>query len=461
MLSSVRSGITARGLRLNQGHVMKRWGSAQAAQVDGAGEREDLEQYKKNLYNAVSRLTDDVIKSAYGATLVMQDGKKVLDFTSGIGVTATGHCHPKVAKAVAEQAYQLSHGQITIAYHEPMLKLIKKLLPLVPKSLDSFGFFNSGAEAVENAVKLARHATKRQNVIVFQGSFHGRTMGAMSLTRSKTVYSAGFGPLPSGVFVAPYPYRSQLIDGITEKQISDYCLEEVQRLLLQQTAPQDTAAILIEPVLGEGGYVVPPAGFLPKLKEICNKHGILLIADEVQCGFGRTGKMFAVEHFGVTPDILIMAKGIASGYPLSAIATRHELSKVQPPGSMGGTYSGNAVACAAALATIEVFEEENILQNVQARSEQLVTGLHEIVQRGKYPVKEIRGLGLMIGMEFDKSVRKGFSHEVSKRLCDHHNMLLLNTSIFETIRYIPPLNVTKEEVDIALHKTELAMQELF
>ncbi|MBN1667928.1 MAG: aminotransferase class III-fold pyridoxal phosphate-dependent enzyme, partial [Anaerolineales bacterium] len=257
--------------------------------------------------------TSIVVERGEGCYLYDQEGNAYLDFTCGIGVTNTGHCHPHVVEAIRKQAGLLLHGQVNIVYHKPLLELVAELRGIVPPELDVFFFSNSGAEAIEGAMKLARQATGRTNIIVFQGSFHGRTVGTMSLTTSKTVYRVGYQPLMSGVFVAPYPYAYRF--GWDAEKTSQWCLDELEFLLLTQTAPQETAAILIEPVLGEGGYVVPPASFLKGLREICDRHGILLILDEVQSGFGRTGRWFAHEHFGVTPDIMTVAKGIASGLP--------------------------------------------------------------------------------------------------------------------------------------------------
>ncbi len=224
------------------------------------------------------------------------------------GVTNTGHCHPKVVEAIREQAGLFLHAQANLVIHKPMLQLIEELRTIAPPSIDSFFFANSGAEAVENAIKIARVATGRQNVIVFSGSFHGRTAGTMVLTTSKTVYRSGFGPLPSGVYVAPFPYAFRL--RMTEAEASEYALEQLEYLLASQTAPKETAAILVESVLGEGGYVIPPVSFMKGLREICDKHGILLILDEVQSGFGRTGKWFAFEHYHIVPDIITAAKGL-------------------------------------------------------------------------------------------------------------------------------------------------------
>ncbi|ETV84900.1 4-aminobutyrate transaminase, variant 1 [Aphanomyces astaci] len=372
----------------------------------------------------VGRLSNMVLTKGSGSFVWNMEGQKLLDFTSGIAVTSLGHCHPRIVEAVQKQAAELVHGQTSVAYHEPMLKYASALLPLLPRRMDSLCFFTTGAEAVENAVKLARHATEKPNVIVFQGGFHGRSVGAMSLTSSKTIYKAGFGPLMSGVFVMPYPYtlHSPFSD---PAECSAWCLEQVELALKQQTAPSETAAMLIEPILGEGGYVAPPPGFLQGLSSLCYEHDILLIADEVQCGFGRTGSMFAIDgQYDVVPDILVMAKGIANGYPLSVIASRNELTDLQPPGSMGGTYAGNAVSCAAALATLDAFEEENTLINASVRGAQLVAGLTKL--QDLFPILDVRGVGLMVAVEFDKSVPPGTVSRICQA-CVEYGMLLLPT----------------------------------
>src|SRR5574342_969607 len=257
---------------------------------------------------AWSRIFNFVAERAEGSYIYTDDGRKLLDFTCGIGVTNTGHCHPKVVEAIREQAGKFLHAQANIIVHKPMMQLIEELRTILPASIDGFFFSNSGAEAVEGAMKLARNASGKNAVIVFSGSFHGRTAGTMALTTSKTVYKMGPQLLPSGVYVAPYPYAYRL--GMSQDQACEYALEAVEDLLASQIAPSDVAAILIETVLGEGGYVPPPAGFLKGLREICNRYGILLILDEIQCGYGRTGEWFAFEHFGVEPDIMTVAKGI-------------------------------------------------------------------------------------------------------------------------------------------------------
>lgn len=399
--------------------------------------------------------TPIVVDHAEGCYVYDEKGQAYLDFTCGIGVTNTGHCHPKVVAAIREQAGSLLHGQSNILVHKAMLELVQELRTVVHPSIDGFFFSNSGAEAVEGAVKLARAATGRPNVIVFQGSFHGRTSGTMALTTSKTIYRAGYQPLPAGVFVAPYPYAFRY--GWDAESTSQWCLDELDLLLNSQTAPQETAAILVEPVLGEGGYVVPPASFLEGLREICDKHGILLIFDEIQSGFGRTGKWFAQEHFGVVPDIMAVAKGIASGLPLSGVFSRLDLMKKWPPGSHGGTYGGNVVACAAGVATIRAIRDEDMLGNAARRGVQLMTGLRKFQEQ--YPsIGDVRGIGLMIATEFivsgkpsakpkpDKALAKAVIHA-----CQENGLLLLSCGTFDnSIRWIPPLVVTEEQINAAL-----------
>jgi 4-aminobutyrate aminotransferase len=398
-----------------------------------------------------SRIFPIQSERAEGSYIYAEDGKRYLDFTCGIGVTNTGHCHPRVVEAVREQAGKFLHAQANIVVHKPMMHLIEELRTIVPASIDGFFFSNSGAEAVEGALKLARNATGKNSVIVFSGSFHGRTAGTMALTTSKTVYKMGPQLLPSGVYVAPYPYAYRL--GMQEQQAGIFGLEAVEELLVSQIAPADVAAILIESVLGEGGYVPPPPAFLKGLREICNRNGILLILDEIQSGFGRTGKWFAFEHYGVEPDIMTVAKGIASGLPLSGVFSNLDLMKKWPGGSHGGTYGGNAVACAASVATIQAIREEAMLENALQRGTQLQTGLRKLQEI--YPqIGDVRGLGLMIGTEFEldgkfknaKPLVKEIMHAAEER-----GLLLLSCGTYDsTIRWIPPLNVSAEQVKDAL-----------
>ncbi len=394
--------------------------------------------------------TPIIASRAEGSYVYDQQDKAYLDFTCGIGVTNTGHCHPRVVEAIRTQAGKLLHGQVNIIVHEPILELVGELQSILPSSLDGFFFSNSGAEAVEGAIKLARQATRRPNIIVFQGSFHGRTVGTMSLTTSKTIYRAGYQPLMPGVFVAPYPYAFRY--GWDEQQTSQWCLDELDYLLLTQTSPGETAAILVEPVLGEGGYVVPPASFLRGLRKVCDQHGILLIVDEIQSGFGRTGKWFSLEHFSIEADIIVAAKGLASGLPLSAVISRLEIMEKWEPGSHGGTYGGNAVACAAAVATIQTIREEALLENTQERGIQLLTGLRHLQE--VYPgMVDVRGLGLMIGAEFqtpDNEPDKNGA-KVVLQACLEDGLILLTCGPWDnTVRWIPPLTVADIQIKQAL-----------
>lgn len=365
--------------------------------------------------------------------------------------------------------WRFVHAQVNIGFSAAQIELIKNLLPILPHpSLDTLFFWNSGAEAVEAAVKLARAATKKQNIIVMQGSYHGRTAATAALTRSKTIYGEGHGPLMPGVFATSFPFYSHFglpVDTDIEELVRQ-SLHQVRLTLQQQTAPSDTAAILIEPVIGEGGYVPAPASFLHGLREICDENNLLLICDEVQSGFGRTGTMFAVEESGVRPDVLIFAKGIANGFPLSGIASTNELMSRQKPGSMGGTYAGNAVSCAAASAVIQAFKDEHILENVAQRSEQLVSFLTSLKKESKYGhlIEDVRGRGLMIGVQFANTPISAASHnataatgakkveQIAPKIvaeCLKRDMLLLSTSVFDVLRFIPPLNISEDELSQA------------
>ncbi len=420
----------------------------------------DYQDVIPNLSPVWTHYTPIVASKAEGSYIYDQDGTAYLDFTSGIGVTNTGHCHPKVVAAIQEQAGRLLHGQVNIVLHEPMLNLVRELKTILPPEIDAFFFSNSGAEAVEGAMKLARQTTGRPNIIVFQGSFHGRTIGTMSLTMSKTIYRVGYQPLMPGVIVAPYPYAYRY--GWTEEKTSEWCLEELELLFLTQTTPQETAAILVETVLGEGGYVPPPASFLKGLRKICDQHGIMLILDEIQAGFGRTGRWFAFEHFDVQPDIMTVAKGLASGMPISGVFSRMDVMKKWIPGSHGGTYGGNAVAAAAGVASIQAIREDKMLENAQARGQELMVGLRNLQE--DYPViGDVRGLGLMIGSEFrdpesgkpDKATAKAVVHN-----CFDRKLMLLTCGPWDnTVRWIPPLNVTKEQIQTALGVLKDSLQD--
>ncbi|WVO17843.1 4-aminobutyrate transaminase [Cryptococcus depauperatus] len=424
---------------------------------------------REHVSHGLGRLKDHVIVKGKGLDLYTADGKKLLDFTAGIGVTNLGHCHPAVSKAATEQINNLVHLQCSIAFHAPYLELIEKLLPAMPDaSLDQFYFWNSGSEAVEAAIKLARKATGRQNLIAFQGAYHGRTMGAGAMTRSKPIYTQSTGPLMPGVFVTAYPYWHSL--GVTpstsEEDIVRLATHQLDMLLRQQTNPKDVAAIFIEPVQGEGGYVPCPPAFLKHLRDVCDKHGILLVVDEVQTGFYRTGKYFSVDAIpGLRPDVLIFAKGVANGFPLSGIASNRELMGTLDVGSLGGTYAGNAVACAAAIAAQEVYASGEVEKNVAVRSKELFAALRKLAtsSKTKHLIADVRGQGLMAAIEF-RSASDPLTHDglpegtkipkdIGKRVqnyCLEKDLLVLVTSCFDTIRFIPALIISEDEMKRAM-----------
>ena len=377
-------------------------------------------------------------------------GRRYTDFTSGIGVTNTGHSHPKVVQAIQEQASQLIFSQMNIVMPPAALHLAAALNEVTPPAIDQFFFSNSGAEAVEAAVKLARMATRRRNLIVFQGSFHGRTHQAMAMTTSKYVYRYNYQPLPGAIFVAPFPYA--YFYGWSEEETTVFCLKQLDLLFKSQSAPDETAAIVIEPVLGEGGYVPAPVEFLRRLRLLCDELGILLVTDEVQSGFGRTGKFFCAEHAEVVPDILIMAKGLGSGMPISAIGARAELMAHWKPGTHGGTYGGgNAVAAAAATATIGVLRTEKLVENAAVMGERLMGGLRDL--QAEHPaIGDVRGRGLMVGTEFTVDGKP--AADVATRVqqeCIKRDLLLLTCGTYgNVIRWIPPLVVDAAQIDAAL-----------
>jgi 4-aminobutyrate aminotransferase len=360
------------------------------------------------------------------------DGNRFLDFAAGIAVNSTGHAHPRVVAAIQAQAADLLHYSASDFYLPIYAQTCERLAGLAPFRGPARVYLgNSGAEVVEGAIKLARYATGRQHVVSFLGGFHGRTYGALTLTASKAKYHAGFGPLLPGVHHAPFGHVADLA------WFDELLFERI-------VPPTEVAAIVVEPIQGEGGYIVPEPGFLAGLRALCDRHGILLVADEVQSGAGRTGRMWAVEHEGVEPDILLTAKGIASGMPLAAMIARAPILEAWTAGAHGSTYGGNPVACAAALATIDLLEE-GLTANAALQGERALTALTALAGRHPGIVREIRGRGLMIGIELDSHDRAA----TLERLCLERGLLILGAGR-TSVRLSPPLSVTAEQVDIAV-----------
>jgi 4-aminobutyrate aminotransferase len=394
-----------------------------------------------------------VIDHARGAEVWDVDGNRYIDFVTGIAVTSTGHCHPEVVRAIKEQADKFLHICLADFHYEIAVQLAEKLDEIAPFEEQAQAFLtNSGSEAVEAAIKLARTATGRQQFIAFYGAFHGRTLGALALTASKYKQKVGFFPMVPGVTHVPYPdtYRPVLNMG-QHRDYGEAVVDYIEQVVFaSKVPPSEVAGIVVEPVLGEGGYVIPPPGFFPALRDLCDRHGILLIVDEVQSGMGRTGKWWAIQHFGVEPDIVTTAKGIASGMPLGAMIARKSLM-VWEPGAHGSTFGGNPVSCAAALATLRLIET-GYMQNAEQMGAYLLDGLEEIAPRHTL-IGDVRGLGLMIGVEIvaDRETHAP-ARDLRDRIAEHafrQGLLLLGAGE-SAIRLMPPLMVDKATADEAL-----------
>jgi len=399
----------------------------------------------------LSRSARIVAEKAKGSWIYDMNGDAYLDLAVGIAVNNVGHCHPRVVEAIQKQCAELIHTSVTV-HHKRYIELAEKLVEITPKTLDSVFLANSGAEAVEGAIKMARYITGRPGVIVFKGSFHGRTMFTTALTTSKLYYREKYEPLPSSIFTVPFPYVYRSHFKNDPEACVKHCLAELDDLFHRIVHPEQVAAILIEPVQGEGGYVVPPKGFISALRNIADEHGILLIIDEVQSGFGRTGKMFAIEHEQVEPDIMLMAKGIAGGMPLSGFISRRELTHKWKPGRHGSTFGGNPVSCAAALATIGVIQEEGLVERSATKGGQMIKELQSMTKDMPH-VGEVRGRGMMIGIEFndrDGNPSKEIAERVAEKCLEQKMLVLTCGHQGQVIRLIPPLTISDSEIEKAM-----------
>lgn len=406
----------------------------------------------------LKQATPVLVDHAEGLNVYDENGKRYLDFTAGVGVTSTGHCHPRVVAAICEQAAKLVHGQYLTVMHRPLLTLCERLGEVLPTGLQSLFFTNSGSEAMEASLRLVRHATGRPNVIVFHGGFHGRTVGAASMTTSSARFRSGYSPLMGGVHVAPFPYAYRY--GWDESAATKFALRELDYLLATASAPEDTAALVLEPMLGEGGFVPANREFLHGLRERAERHRMLIVMDEVHTGFGRTGRFWGHDHFGVEPDILVAAKGLTSGFPLSFIAASDEVMSKAWPGSQGGTYGGNAVACAAAVATLEVIKDEGLVGNAAARGRQLIDGARAIAEDSGI-IGDVRGLGLMIGSEFtdsDGEPDPARAQRAQRAAVDRGLLLQICGAWRNVVRMIPALTVDEGQIDEALGIWEEAVR---
>ena len=428
--------------------------------IPGPKSRELLAQRQQFVARGVSSTMNVFAAKADGAIIEDVDGNRYIDFAGGIGAMNIGHARPEVTHAIAEQAAKFTHTCFSVMMYEPYIALAERIVKITPGDFPKKALFlNSGAEAVENAVKIARYATGRPAIIVFDNAFHGRTLMTMTMTAKVKPYKYHFGPFAPEVYRAPFPYPYRM--NMTPQEASEYCIAELERMFNGDVAPDQVAAVIIEPVQGEGGFMVTPPGFLRALKAVCEKYGILFVADEIQSGFCRTGRMFAVEHDGVAPDLMIIAKSMGAGMPISGVVGRAEIMDAPPPGMLGGTYSGNPVACAAALAVLDLFEKEDYA----ARSREIGRVVTErfLSLQERFPfIGDVRGLGGMVAMEFvkDRTTKEPDAHAASDILAaaHHRGLVLIKAGMYDNVvRVLVPLCVTDEQLKQGLDILEEAV----
>lgn len=426
----------------------------------GPKARQVLARDKRYLSPSYTRVYPLVVRRGSGMVIEDEDGNRYLDFNAGVAVAITGHCHPQVVEAICRQTRELIHMAGPDFYYHQMSDLAKKLTEITPGRWPKKAFLcNTGAEAVETAMKLARYYTRRPRFIAFMGGFHGRTMGALSLTASKPVQRRHFAPMLSEVTHIPYPYCYRCTFNLTYPKCNFACLAYLKDVIFNKVAPpEDVAAIIIEPMQGEGGYVMAPNGYFQRLRKICDEFGILLVADEIQSGMGRTGKMFAIEHWRIIPDIICIAKGLASGLPIGAIVSRASL-QIWPYGSHANTFGGNPVTCAAALKTIQLIQN-GLMDNATRTGNYLIRELHGL--KKKYEcIGDIRGKGLMVGVEIVKDRQTKTKAPIWRNKivdwCFKHGILIM-ASGDSSLRFSPPLIVTNHQIDTALDIFEQAVR---
>ena len=419
-------------------------------EVPGPKSRAIVERKERVVADAIDLHVPVVIDRGAGASFTDLDGNTFLDFSGGLGCLIVGYSHPKVVEAVKRQVERFSHTDFSVIPYEPWVELSERLVTMVGGDRKVF-LANSGAEAVENAVKIARSATGRSAVITFEGGFHGRTLLAMSLTSRHSPYKKNFGPFAPEIYRVPFPYPYRSPD---PEKAGRRALDDLERAFVTVVDPTTVAAVIVEPVQGEGGFVVPPPDFLAGLQEICRRQGIVLIADEIQTGFGRTGRFLASEHSGIEPDIVTLAKSLAAGYPLSAVVGRTELMDAPGPSAIGGTYVGNPVACAAAIAVLDVIEEEALVERA-THIGKAIEDRWEEVSAETPEIGEIRGLGAMIGVEFVKDPETKEPHpELVGKIIQHavqNGVVSVNCGIYRNVlRHLIPLVISDEELEEGL-----------
>ncbi|MGG1400035.1 4-aminobutyrate--2-oxoglutarate transaminase [Bacillus salipaludis] len=434
--------------------------------IPGPKSQELLERRNQYVPKAISNNIQSFVKKAQGAIVEDVDGNIYIDFAGAIGTLNVGHSHPRVVRALQEQASQFIHTGFNVMMYESYIKLAERLCKLAPGNFaKQAAFFNSGAEAVENAVKIARKYTKRQGIISFTRGFHGRTLMTMTMTSKVKPYKFGFGPFAPEVYKAPYPYVYRRPDGMSEEQYSKMMIEQFEQFLVSEVAPETIAAVVMEPVQGEGGFIVPDIAFVQRVREICSQYGILFVADEIQTGFARTGKYFAIEHFGVEPDLITISKSMGAGVPISGVIGRAEIMDAAEVGEIGGTYSGSPLGCRAALTVLDIIESENLNERAEKLGNRVVEKMQILAERFDC-IGDVRGLGAMCAMEIvkDKQLKTPDKETVGKivKAAGERGLLLLSAGIFSNvIRILMPLTITDEQLEEGLKILEESMESVF
>jgi 4-aminobutyrate aminotransferase / (S)-3-amino-2-methylpropionate transaminase / 5-aminovalerate transaminase len=421
-------------------------------EIPGPKSREMVARREAASPRGAAKLTGVAVESAVGAAVKDIDGNTLLDFAGGIGVLAVGHCPPNVVEALREQAEKLIHMCAIVGTYEPYVRVTELMNEVTPGTHTKKTLLvNSGAEAVESAVKISRAYTKRPSIIVFEGAYHGRTNMTLAMTSKYALFKKGFGPFPSEVVRLPFPNVYRRPAGMSEDAFVDYAIQQLENAFIAQVDPEAVAAIVIEPVQGEGGFIPTPPRFLKRIRELCTQHGIVMVADEIQCGFGRTGKLFAIEHYDIVPDLMTTAKSLAAGMPLAAVTGRAEIMDAPHPGGLGGTYSGNPLACVAAVEAIEMIRQPEFLSRANAVGERIRQYLEEF-QSHNTLIGDVRGLGAMVCMELvldcnTKVPAPDFVARITQETLKRGLITIRSGLYSNCVRFLPPLNLTDAEID--------------
>lgn len=435
-------------------------------EIPGPKSKEILERRNKFVPKGISNNCHSFVKKAQGAIVEDVDGNHYIDFAGAIGTLNVGHSHPRVVRALQEQASQFIHTGFNVMMYESYINLAERLCQLAPGEFHKqAAFFNSGAEAVENAVKIARKYTKRQGIISFTRGFHGRTLMTMTMTSKVKPYKFGFGPFAPEVYKAPYPYVYRRPEGMSEHQYSAMIIEQFEQFLLAEVAPETIAAVVMEPVQGEGGFIVPDKAFVKKVREICNQYGILFVADEIQTGFARTGKYFAIDHFDVVPDLITISKSMGAGVPISGVIGRAEIMNSAEIGEIGGTYSGSPLGCRAALTVLDIIESENLNERAQKIGERATQKMKQLAEQFNC-IGDVRGLGAMCAMEIvkDQYSKAPDKESVGKivKAAGERGLMLLSAGLYgNVIRLLMPLTIPDDQLEEGLQILEEAFEAVY